>query len=74
MSYMRSKDGNREEKRMKFIITVCDEKGHELGTHEQQAEPHFANVSEIVTFDLKSFHVAMTRELYEKLAERKDNG
>ena len=55
---------------MKFIIKVCDERGFELGTHEQQAEPHFAHVSEIVTFELKPFHLAMTRELFEKLAER----
>lgn len=57
---------------MKFIIKVCDERGFELGTHEQQAEPHFAHISEIVTFELKSFHLAMTRELFEMLAERKE--
>ena len=58
---------------MKFIIKVCDERGLELGTHEQQAEPNFAHASEIVTFELKPFYLAMTRELFKKLAER-ENG
>lgn len=57
---------------MKFVIKVCDERGFELGTHEQQAEPHFAHVSEMVTFELKSFYLAVTRELFEKLEERKE--
>lgn len=52
---------------MRFIIKVCDEQGIELGTYEQQVEPHFAPESEIVTFKLKSFYLAMTRELFEKL-------
>ena len=58
---------------MKFIIKVCDERGFELGTHEQQAEPHFAHVSKIVTFELKPFYLAMTRERFEQLVERKEH-